>query len=79
MDVDIGQPIITLSDYVLFFLKTRVHGPVSKNQMSSLELAVRLNVDLRPKQPFELVNFNKIDVPLVGLRVYKEGNIFLRI
>ena len=62
-----GQPIITLSDYVLCFLKTRVHGPVSENQMSSSELVIRMNVDLGPKQPVELVNFNKINVSLVGM------------
>ena len=61
---------------MLSFLKTRVHGPISKNQMSSSELAIHMNVDLGPKQPVELVNFNKINVPLLGIHVYKEGNIF---
>lgn len=71
-----GTMIITLSDYFLSFLKTRVHGPVSENQMSSSELAICMNVDLKPKQLVELVNFNKINVPLVGMQVCKEGNIF---
>ena len=71
-----GTMIITISDYVLSFLKTRVLGPVSENQMSNSELAICMNVDLEPKQLVELVNFNKINVPLVGMQVCKEGNIF---
>lgn len=71
-----GQLIITLSDYVLSFLKTRVHGLVSENQMSSSELAIHMNVDLGPKQIVELVNFNKINVPLMEMQICKEGNIF---
>lgn len=60
MSVDEELSIIPLLNYVLSLLEVGIRSRISKDQVCSLKLIVHMNVDLGPKQPVKLNNFNKI-------------------
>lgn len=78
-NVDVGQPIIPLLNYVLSLLEAGIHRRISKDQVCSSKLTVHMNVDLELKQPVKLGNSNEIKILLNGMRNYKKGNTCIRI